>query len=130
MRKEIEVPQRQGFKAIVAAVLVSLFSLLLDIYAYQGVKTWVSGWRSARRQKIAQRSYLVFFVGVTILFLAAITFATQYLNRFQEWVFSLFLTFLITKLIFIIVLLLGDIVRFFWGILRRLIKLRFSFRQF
>jgi ribosomal 50S subunit-recycling heat shock protein len=27
MRKEIEVPQRQGFKAIVAAVLVSLFSL-------------------------------------------------------------------------------------------------------
>jgi hypothetical protein len=102
--------------------LISLFSFLLDIYAYHGVKTWVSGWKSVRRQKIAQRSYLVFFVGVTILFLAAITFATQYLNRFQEWVFSLFLTFLITKLIFIIVLLLGDIVRFFWGILRRLIK--------
>ena len=102
--------------------LVSLFSLLLDIYAYQGVKTWVSGWRSARRQKIAKRSYLVFFVGVTILFLAAVTFTPPYLTRFQEWVFSLFLTFLITKLFFIIVLLLGDIVRFFWGIFRRLIK--------
>jgi len=102
--------------------LVSLFSLLLDIYAYNGVKTWVSGWKSVRRRKIAKRSYLLFFVGVTILFLAAITITTHYLTRFQEWALSLFLTFLITKLFFIIVLLLGDIVRFFWGIIRRLNK--------
>jgi uncharacterized protein len=64
----------------------------------------------------------VFFVGVTLLFLAAITITTHYLTRFQEWALSLFLTFLITKLFFIIVLLLGDIVRFFWGIIRRLFK--------
>jgi uncharacterized protein len=101
---------------------ISLFSLLLDIYAYSGVKTWTSGWKSARRQKIALGSYLVFFVGVSILFLAAISFTTHYLTRFQEWALSLFLTFLITKLIFIIVLLLGDVVRFFWGIFRRLFK--------
>jgi predicted MPP superfamily phosphohydrolase len=102
--------------------LFGLFSLLLDIYAYHGVKTWVSGWKSVRRKKIALNSYLVFFTGSTILFLAGITFSTQYLTRFQEWALSLFLTFLITKLFFIIVLLLGDIVRFFWGILRRLFK--------
>ena len=109
-----------GFMRIL--FLISLFSFLLDIYAYQGVKTWVSGWKSARRKKIAKRTYLVFFVGVTVLFLAAITFTTHYLTRFQEWALSLFLTFLITKLFFIIVLLLGDIVRFFWGIFRRLLK--------
>src|SRR5579864_6641042 len=102
--------------------LISLFSFLLDIYAYQGVKTWVSDWKSVRRQKIALRTYLVFFVGVTFLFMAAITFTTHYLTRFQEWALSLFLTFLFTKLFFIIVLLLGDIVRFFWGIFRGLIK--------
>jgi len=102
--------------------LVSLFSLLLDIYAYHGVKTWVSGWKSVRRKKIALSSYLVFFTGASILFLAGISFSTQYLTRFQEWALSLFLTFLITKLFFIIVLLLGDIVRFFWGILRGLFK--------
>jgi hypothetical protein len=34
----------------------------------------------------------------------------------------LFLTFLITKLFFVIVLLLGDLVRFFWGLIRRLFK--------
>ncbi|HMC84461.1 MAG TPA: hypothetical protein VKI61_03010, partial [Chitinophagaceae bacterium] len=59
---------------------ISLFSLLLDIYAYSGVKTWTSGWKSARRQKIALGSYLVFFVGVSILFLAAISFTTHYLT--------------------------------------------------
>ncbi|HET7000425.1 MAG TPA: metallophosphoesterase [Puia sp.] len=102
--------------------LFSLLSLLLDIYAYYGVKTWVSGWKSVRRQKIAQRIYLLFFVGITVLFLSAIIFTPGYLTRFQEWALSLFLTCLITKLFFVIVLLLGDIVRFFWGIGRGLIK--------
>src|SRR5664279_1192979 len=102
--------------------LVSLISLLLDIYAYNGVKTWITGWKSARSQKIVLRTYLLFFVGVTILFLAAITITTHYLTRFQEWALSLFLTFLISKLFFIIVLLLGDIVRIFWGVGRRLLK--------
>lgn len=103
--------------------LIGAVSLLLDLYAYGGVKTWVKGWKSARRQKIALRTYLVFFVGVTVLFLVGITVTThRYLTRFQEWVLTLFLTFLITKLIFIIVLLLGDIVRFFWGLIRRLLQ--------
>jgi uncharacterized protein len=103
--------------------LIGAVSFLLDIYAYGGVKTWVKGWKSARRQKFALRTYLVAFVGVTLLFLIGITVTThKYLTRFQEWVLTLFLTFLITKLIFIIVLLLGDIVRFFWGIFNRLLK--------
>ena len=106
-----------------AFYVAGLASLLLDFYAYSGVKTWISGWKSARRQKIALRIYLVFFVGITLLFLAGITVTThKYLTRFQEWIMSLFFTFLITKLIFILVLLLADIVRFFQGILRKMIK--------
>ena len=103
-----------GFMRIL--YLISLFSLILDIYAYSGVKTWVSEWKSARRKKIALRIYLFLFVGVTIVIPGGMTFTTHtYLTRFQEWVLSLFLTFLITKLIFIIVFLVGDTVRFFWG---------------
>ena len=103
--------------------LICAVSLLLDIYAYSGVKTWVRGWKSATRQKIALYTYLVTFVGVTLLFLIVITIITyRYLTRFQEWVLTLFLTFLITKLIFVIVLLVGDIIRFFWGLIRRLFK--------
>jgi len=102
--------------------MLSLISFLLDLYAWQGVKTWIRGWKSVRRKKIAQRIYWVLFAGVTILFLTAITFGPGYLTRFQEWALSLFLTCLITKLFFIIVLLLGDIVRFFWGITRRMFK--------
>src|SRR5664279_5163172 len=84
-----------------------LISFLLDIYAWQGVKTWISGWKSLRRKKIAGLIYGLSFGGSTILFLAAITFGPGHLTRFQEWTLSLFLTFLITKLFFIIVLLLG-----------------------
>ena len=103
--------------------LICGISLLLDLYAYHGIKTWVKDWKSARNQKIALCIYLILFVGVTLLFVFGISFTThKYLTRFQEWVLSLFLTFLITKLFFVIVLLLGDIVRFFWGILRGLFK--------
>jgi uncharacterized protein len=109
-----------GFMSLI--YLFCLFSFLLDIYAWQGVKTWISEWKSVRRKKIAGLIYWVVFAGVTILFLAAITFSPGYLTRFQEWTLSLFLTFLITKLFFIIVLLVGDIVRFFRGIIRRLFK--------
>ena len=110
-----------GFMRVV--YLIGAVSLLLDMYAYTGVKTWVRGWKSTRRRKFAQRIYLVAFVGVTLLFLIGITVTTHnYLTRFQEWVLTLFLTFLITKIIFIIVLLIGDIVRFFWGIFHRLLK--------
>jgi uncharacterized protein len=103
--------------------LIGAVSLLLDIYAYSGVKTWVRGWKSARRRKFTLRTYLIAFVGVTLLFFVGITVTThKYLTRFQEWVLTLFLIFLITKIIFIIVLLLGDIVRLFWGLLHRLFK--------
>ncbi len=110
-----------GFMQVL--LIIGAISLLLDLYAYSGVKTLVKGWKSPRRQKIALRSYLVFFVGVTLLFLIGISVTThKYLTRFQEWIFSLFLTFLITKLIFIIVLLIGDILRFFWGLTRRIFQ--------
>jgi uncharacterized protein len=103
--------------------IVGGISLLLDLYAYSGVKTWVRSWKSTRHKKVALRTYLIFFVGVTILFLGGITLTThKYLTRFQEWALSLFLTFLITKIIFILVLLLGDIVRLFWALIRKLIK--------
>ena len=96
-----------GFMTVL--YIIGLLSLLLDIYAYSGVKTWVSGWKSLRNQKIALRAYLFFFVGATLLFLVGITITThKYLTRFQEWILSLFLTFLITKLIFILVLLHGS----------------------
>jgi uncharacterized protein len=109
-----------GFMGVL--FIIGVVSLLLDIYAYSGVKTWTKGWRSSRRRKMALYIYLVTFVGVTLLFMIGITVTThRYLTRFQEWILTLFLTFLITKIIFILVLLLGDIVRFFWGLARRLL---------
>jgi predicted MPP superfamily phosphohydrolase len=59
-------------------------------------------------------------LGVTIVFLAGTgSYSTaRGMTPFHEWMFSLFLMFLVTKLIFVLVLFLGDIGRFFYGIVR------------
>ena len=44
------------------------------------------------------------------------------MTPFHEWMLSLFLTFFITKIFFVLVLLLGDIGRFFYGIISNLGK--------
>ncbi len=44
------------------------------------------------------------------------------MTPFHEWVLSLFLALLVTKLFFVLVLFLGDIGRFFYGIINNLIK--------
>jgi predicted MPP superfamily phosphohydrolase len=111
-----------GFTTII--YVFCLLSLLLDLYAWHGVKTWIKEWKSARQKKIAQWIYWLSFGGVSILFMAAVFFTPGYLTRFQEWTLSFFLAFLITKIFFIIVLLLGDIIRLFWGLIRRLIQPR------
>jgi uncharacterized protein len=44
------------------------------------------------------------------------------MTPFHEWVLSLFLAFLITKIFFALVLFLGDFGRFFYGIIRYFVK--------
>ena len=44
------------------------------------------------------------------------------MTPFHEWVLSIFLTFFVTKLVFILVLFLGDIGRFLYGIVNSIIK--------
>jgi hypothetical protein len=68
--------------------------------------------------------YLLISVGLTILFIAGLgSFRTANgMLPFHEWVLSLFLTFLITKIFFVLILFLGDLGRFFYGIIRRFAK--------
>jgi predicted MPP superfamily phosphohydrolase len=62
--------------------------------------------------------YLVVSVGVTLTFVFGLSaFSTaKGMTPFHEWMLSLFLTFFVTKLVFIIVLSLGDLGRFIVGI--------------
>jgi predicted MPP superfamily phosphohydrolase len=104
-------------------VLIAL-SLLLDWYVFNGLKTLVSRWRSRRLRQTVKWGYLLVSVGITILFIAGLgSFRTaKGMTPYHEWILSLFLAFLITKIFFVLVLFLGDLGRFFYGIIRKIAR--------
>ena len=112
--------RRGGFVKIFLVFIA--VSLLLDWYVFNGLKTLTSRWRSHRLRQTVKWGYLLVSVCVTALFIAGLgSFRTaKGMTPFHEWVLSLFLAFLITKIFFVLILFLGDIGRFFYGIIRRL----------
>lgn len=107
---------RGGFIRIF--LIIAAVTLLLDWYVFYGLKTLVKDWKSARLKRAVLWGYLLVSVGVTVLFVAGVTsFNTaRGMTPYHEWMLSLLITFLITKLVFSIVLLVGDIGRLFYGI--------------
>ncbi len=94
-------------------------SLLLDGYVFSGLKTLTSGWKSERWRQVVKWGCLVVSLGVTVLFFSGLSSFRRAVGMrpYHEWMLSLFLVFLITKLFFGLVLLIGDIVRLFYGII-------------
>jgi predicted MPP superfamily phosphohydrolase len=113
---------RGGFLKVL--LILAAISLLFDGYIFNGLKTFTSGWKSARLRRLVKWGYLVVSIGVTLLFVGSIgSFSTANgMTPFHEWMLSLFLTFLITKIFFVVVLLLGDMGRFFYGIIYNIAK--------
>src|SRR5882757_1706450 len=104
--------------------ILAAISLLLDLYVFNGLKTFTSGWKSSRLRKWVPYSYLIISVGITVLFLLGMgSYSTaRGMTPPHEWMLSLFLTFLVTKIFFTLILFLGDIGRFFYGLVNYLIK--------
>jgi predicted MPP superfamily phosphohydrolase len=110
---------------ILKVLLIMLaISLLLDWYVFSGLRTLTSGWKSDRWRQVVRWGYLPVSLGVTALFFGGLpSFRTAAgMRPFHEWMLSLFLAFLITKLFFGLVLLIGDLVRFFYGIIDHFIR--------
>ena len=99
-------------------LIIGAITLLLDWYVFSGLKTFVSDWQSQRLKQVVVWGYLLLSVGVTALFLFGFgSFNTaRGMTPFHEWVLSLFITFLVTKIFFALVLFIGDIGRLFYGI--------------
>ncbi|MDB4905165.1 MAG: phosphohydrolase [Mucilaginibacter sp.] len=104
--------------------IIAAISLLLDWYVFTGLKTFTADWSSARLRQLVNWGYLVISVGVTLLFVLGFgSFSTaKGMTPFHEWVLSLFLTFFFTKIFFVLILFLGDIGRFFYGIVNHIVK--------
>ncbi|MCR8560755.1 metallophosphoesterase [Mucilaginibacter sp. BJC16-A38] len=103
-------------------LVMAVISLLLDWYVFNGIKTITNGWQSGLARNLVNWGYLGISVGITVVFIAGFgAFSTaRGMTPFHEWMLSLFLTFLITKIFFVLVLFLGDITRFFYGIISHL----------
>ncbi len=105
-------------------LIIAAISLLLDWYVFNGIKTFTNDWQSVRLRQLVNFGYLVISVGVTLLFLLGLgSFSTaKGMTPFHEWVLSIFLTFFFTKIFFVLILFLGDIGRFFYGIVNNIAK--------
>ncbi len=103
--------------------IIAGISLLFDWYVFSGLKTLSFGWRQPV-PLIITYGYLFIAVGVTFVFLLGISSlrTAKGMTPFHEWMLSLFLTFFVTKLVFIIVLSLGDLGRFVSGIVSNVSK--------
>ena len=113
---------RGGF-VIVFAILAAI-SLLLDWYVFSGIKTLTRNFKRDWARKLVNRAYLLVAIGVVVVFITGFgSFSSaRGMTPYHEWVLSIFLTLLITKIVFILVLLLGDIGRLFYGIINYFIK--------
>lgn len=111
---------RGGFIRIF--IIIAAISLLLDWYVHAGLKTITADWQSVPARQFVNWGYLIISVGVTLLFILGFgSFSTaKGMTPFHEWVLSIFLTFLITKIFFVLVLFLGDTGRFFYGIIKNI----------
>jgi len=108
---------RGGFLKVIL-ILVAI-SLLLDLYVFNGLKTLTAGWRSKRKRQLVKGGYLVISIGIPVIFILGVgSFSTaRGMTPFHEWILSLMFTLLITKIFFVMILFLGDIGRFFYGII-------------
>jgi predicted MPP superfamily phosphohydrolase len=105
-------------------LIILAIGFLLDWYAYNGLRTLTFGWKLRRWRRWITWGYLVVAIGIPVVFVAQIgTFRTANgMIPFHEWMLSLFLALFITKISFVLVLFLGDIGRFFYGIISNLVK--------
>jgi uncharacterized protein len=100
-------------------IILALY-FLMDWYTWNGLKTLAAGWRSERLGQGVKWGYLIVSVGTGLALIITIrSFRTaKGMTPVHEWLFSFFLTLLLTKLFFCLVLLLGDIGRLLYGIVR------------
>ncbi|MES2266254.1 MAG: metallophosphoesterase [Bacteroidota bacterium] len=105
-------------------LVVSAITLLMDWYVFNGLRTLTADWQSRPARLIFTWGFLLISIAVTIVFLIGLNSlsSARGMTPFHEWMLSLFLTFFVTKLVFVIVLSLGDLGRFITGIIHAVTK--------
>lgn len=99
-------------------ILIAVISFIFDWYVFSGLKTLTAEWKSQIARALLTYGFPLLSITVTVVFL--ISFGTMRGNKgmghFNEWMLSLFLGFFVTKLVFAIILGLGDLGGLFVGL--------------
>lgn len=104
---------------MMVVIIISL-SLLLDRYVARSIDVLIRNWRSERAKRAVRWGFWIVTLGVTISLLLLFSVGDRRsLGGVAYWVFSIFLTFFITKLVWGMVLLFEDLTRLIGGLVRR-----------
>lgn len=96
-------------------LILGLLSIIMDWYAYQGLKKLTADWQSNHLKRLVRWGYWVLLISFLGLFVYAVylRFSNDTTTIFVQWMINAFLTLLVTKIVFALVLLLEDIFRIF-----------------
>ncbi|CAN5480083.1 metallophosphoesterase [soil metagenome] len=95
-----------------------IFSIILDWYAFQGVKVLTGGQQIGHRSTInwiIYWSYWIIFAGTSVALIISFMWAgagSGGIPTFTQWMINIFIILFVTKLVFTIVLFAEDLYRF------------------
>lgn len=94
-------------------LMLGIASLFMDWYVFQGVKKLTADLESVRLRRLIHLFYWLFFLSLIGCFCYAIylRFSADITTPFVKWMINAFLTFFVTKLVFILVLFGEDLYR-------------------
>jgi uncharacterized protein len=100
-----------------------VIGLLIDLYVHQGLRTLLAGHSRNLRRTILW-AYWIISVGIVVLFLSSMNNVSRPpgMKPYHQWILSLFLGFLVTKIVFVLVLLAGDAYRLLAGLVNLIRK--------
>jgi len=100
------------------ALILAGINLLLDFYVHQGLRSLMPRLNKNIRRVILAL-YWIISVGVTLLLLLGMNSTSKPpgMTTYHQWVLSIFITLLITKVFFVLVLFAGDIYRLVAGLI-------------
>lgn len=96
--------------AIIVLLLFAFLLFLLDWYVFQGVKSLTAGWQSLFFRRSIYWSFLIVNIGLPV-FIAVVYLNMGRMNAWFTMAGSVFLTLLISKIVFVAILAGGDLFR-------------------